>query len=102
MVFTFLPLTATGKACGATCACARSSRPQLQNTIPVAAAVPPFRKLRRVVIRRPSQDLAAFFDGARPSLARRQSRRHAAESAAQPAVPAVADVTVGRIVEIVE
>ena len=46
------------------CACARSSRPQLQKTIPVAAAVPPLRKFRRVVvviIGRPSQDSAGVF-----------------------------------------
>src|SRR5215208_2962394 len=56
MVLTFLPLTATGRVRDEPCACARSSRPQLQKTIPVAAAVPPLRKFRRVVMRRPSED----------------------------------------------
>src|ERR1700738_3672164 len=52
MVLTRLPLTVTGSFCrDAPCACADCSRPQLQNTIPVAtAALPPFRKLRRVVM----------------------------------------------------
>ena len=56
MVLTFLPLTATGRVRDEPCACALSSRPQLQKTIPVAAAVPPLRKFRRVVMRRPSED----------------------------------------------
>src|SRR5215204_883917 len=59
MVLTFLPLTATGRVRDVPCACALSSRPQLQKTIPVAAAVPPLRKFRRVVIKRPSEDLSS-------------------------------------------
>src|SRR6266545_6999954 len=59
MVLTFLPLTATGRVRDVPCACARSSRPQLQKTIPIAAAAPPLRKFRRVVMRRPSED--CFF-----------------------------------------
>ena len=59
MVLTFLPLTATGRVRDVPCACALSSRPQLQKTIPVAAAVPPLRKFRRVVMRRPSEDCPA-------------------------------------------
>src|SRR4051812_1906833 len=59
MVRTFLPFTATGSVRPeGFCACARSSRPQLQNATPVAAAAAPplLRKFRRVVIGRPSQD----------------------------------------------
>ena len=48
-------------ACRASAHARCSSRPQLQKTIPVAAAVPPLRKFRRVVMRRPSEDPPVFF-----------------------------------------
>src|SRR5258708_5368834 len=53
MVLTRFPPTMTGSLCRADCwACALCSKPQLQKTIPVAAAAAPaFRKLRRVVMR---------------------------------------------------
>ena len=52
MVFTRLPLTITGSFWRAGCwACALRGRPQPQKTMPVAtAAVPAFRKSRRVVM----------------------------------------------------
>src|SRR5580704_5583645 len=116
MVLTFLPLTATGRVRAAPCACARSSRPQLQKTIPVAAAVPLLRKFRRVVIRASLPGLDRRFFRRAASLARRdrlrnachrvvtaaahsarggKSRRHAALAAAEAPVPAIADIPAG-------
>ena len=69
-----LAVDGDGQGADEPCACARSSRPQLQKTIPVAAAVPPLRKFRRVVMGRPSEDWAGVFAGASRSLARRASR----------------------------
>src|SRR5579883_709605 len=51
IVFTRLPETITGSLRGVPCARAWSSRPQLQNTTPVAR--PPLRKLRRVLMSAP-------------------------------------------------
>jgi len=55
MVLIRLPLTITGNFWRAgCCACALFRRPQPQKTMPVAAAaVPAFKKLRRVVMRFP-------------------------------------------------
>ena len=49
MVLTRLPLTITGKRCPPGCCAWTASSPQLQNVMPVAAAVP-LRKSLRVAI----------------------------------------------------
>src|SRR5216683_2196010 len=123
MVLTFLPLTAMGRVRMPACACARSTRPQLQKTIPVAAAVPPLRKFRRVVIAASLPGLDRCFFRRIASLARPgrlrngcnrvvtaalrsarggKSRRDAALAAAEAPVPAIADIAAGRVIEIIE
>ena len=123
MVFTFLPLTTTG-ARGVPWACARSSRPQLQKTIPLAAAaVLPLRSFvgywsydRSWRVALPGQ--AGLVSGSIATLLRRTARRHArwrispargiearrdaAVAAAQTVAPAIADEAARRVVEIVE